>query len=123
MATGFDDGLRSRGGVDNELCLRLWLLGYELWSTPETVVRHSFRRRAPYPVAWADVLHNRLRLALVHLSAARIARVMQTLGRDPEAGEALCGLLDSSVAERREAIARRRVRDDDWVFERFGLKW
>jgi GT2 family glycosyltransferase len=122
-ATGFDGRLRARGGVDNELCLRLWMLGYELWVTPETVVRHQFRKSAPYPVQWAEVLYNRLRLALLHLSAARIARVTRALGRYAELGEALCWLLDAEVAVSRAEMARRRVRDDDWVFERFGLKW
>jgi GT2 family glycosyltransferase len=122
-ATGFDGRLRARGGVDNELCLRLWMLGYELWVTPETVVRHYFRARAPYPVEWAEVLHNRLRLAFVHLKAERIARVVGTLARQAELGEALCWLLDAEVASRRAEMARRRVYDDDWLFQRFGLKW
>ena len=123
QATGFDGRLRARGGVDNELCLRLWLLGYELWVTPESVVRHHFRRRAPFPVDWADALYNRFRLAFVHFSPARIARVVHALSSDPEAGEAICRLLDSEVADRRAEMLRRRVRGDDWLFARFGLKW
>ena len=37
---GFDDGMICSGGVDNELCLRLWLLGYEQWIEPSVEVLH-----------------------------------------------------------------------------------
>jgi hypothetical protein len=99
------------------------MLGYELWVTPEAVVQHLFRARPPFPVQWVEVLHNRLRLAFVHFGAARIARVARTLGRYPAMGQAMCWLLDADVASRRAEMAGRRVRDDNWVFERFGLKW
>jgi GT2 family glycosyltransferase len=64
---GFDGGMLCSGGVDNEFCLRLWLLGYTLWIEPRVEVIHLFRKRHPYPIHWDTVLHNRLRLAFVHL--------------------------------------------------------
>ena len=32
---GWDEGMLLRGGVDNEGCVRFWLLGYELWIAPD----------------------------------------------------------------------------------------
>ena len=49
---GFDDGMICSGGVDNEFCLRLWLLGYEQWIEPSVEVLHQFREHAqPCPIA------------------------------------------------------------------------
>ncbi|HET8547841.1 MAG TPA: glycosyltransferase, partial [Bryobacteraceae bacterium] len=76
---GFDAGLLSRGGVDNELGIRFWLLGYELLVVPSVSVGHLFRPRSPYEVKWTTYLHNALRLAFVHLSQARIDKVMRAL--------------------------------------------
>src|SRR5215471_15627516 len=69
---GWDDSQLQRGNVDNEGCVRLWLLGYELIVTPDTVVGHKFRKRSPYHVGWPEFLFNRLRLAFVHFNAERI---------------------------------------------------
>jgi GT2 family glycosyltransferase len=76
---GFDGGMLCSGGVDNEICLRLWLLGYTLWIEPRVDVIHLFRKRHPYPIRWDTVLHNRLRLAFVHLDNVRVERVIRTL--------------------------------------------
>jgi len=32
---GWDEGMLQRGGVDNEACVRLWLLGFDLMIAPE----------------------------------------------------------------------------------------
>ncbi len=86
---GWDSGLLHRGGVDNEMSTRLWLLGYELLVVPEVVVSHLFRKASPYPVGWPQYLHNRLRLAFAHLSAPRLAKVVAALHREPAFGEAM----------------------------------
>ncbi len=120
---GWDDGLHQRGNVDNEVSMRLWLLGYELPVVPEVVVRHCFRKRSPFPVEWPQYLHNRLRLAFVHFGAARLARVVSSLRQYPGFGEAMTLLMDGDVGRRRREIASARMRDDDWYFERFRLNW
>lgn len=120
---GWDEGQLQRGNVDIEGCVRFWLLGYELIVTPETVVGHLFRRRSPYPVEWAEYLHNRMRLAWVHLNPERAGKVVAALRDSPRFGEALLLLLERGVAARRREMLAARVRDDDWFFERFGMKW
>uniref|UniRef100_Q01V98 Glycosyl transferase, family 2 n=1 Tax=Solibacter usitatus (strain Ellin6076) TaxID=234267 RepID=Q01V98_SOLUE len=120
---GWDGGLLHRGGVDNEMSVRLWLLGYELMVAPQVVVPHLFRSASPYPVGWPQYLHNRLRLAFVHLNAARLARVVKALHKEPAFGEAMELLVSSDISARRRELLARRAHTDDWFFERFGLKW
>lgn len=120
---GWDGGLMHRGNVDNECCVRFWLQGYRLLVTPETVVRHLFRKQSPYPVGWPEYLFNRLRLAFVHLKPERLGKVVARLRKYPRYGDALALLADSNISERRRQVTARRVRDDDWLFERFHLRW
>ena len=122
-AGGWDDGLLHRGGVDNEMSVRLWLLGYELIIAPQIVVPHLFRNASPYPVGWPQYLHNRLRLAFAHLSAPRMAKVVKALQKQPAFGEAMALLVEGDISARRREMLARRTRTDDWFFERFGLKW
>ena len=120
---GWDDRQLQRGNVDNEGCVRFWMLGKELMITPDTVVAHKFRKRSPYPVGWPEFMFNRLRLAYVHFGPQRLGRVVASLRNYPGFGEALALVADSDVAERRRELRARRVRDDDWYCERFDLKW
>ena len=85
---GYDPGMRQLGGNDAELSCRLWLSGYEQKVVPELEVGHLFRSAAPYPAKWVALLHNRLRMALVHFHAgtrgtrgARLARLRGFPGR------------------------------------------
>ena len=120
---GWDGGLLHRGGVDNEMSVRLWLLGYELLIAPQVLVRHKFRNSSPYPVGWPQYLHNRLRLAFAQLNAPRVAKVVRALRRQPAFGEAMALLVDGNISVRRTEMLARRARTDDWLFERFGMKW
>ena len=120
---GWDDGLLQRGNVDNEVSVRLWLLGYELLLVPEVVVKHYFRKKAPVRVEWPEYLHNRLRLAFAHFNDERLRRVVASLRGYPGFPEALRLIAAGDIAERRRQLLAVRKRDDDWFFERFHLKW
>lgn len=120
---GWDDGLLQRGNVDNEVSLRLWLLGYELRVIPEVVVRHRFRKTSPFSVGWPQYLHNRLRLAFVHFKPERLAKVVSRLRGYPGFGEALTLVADSNAGARRREIISVRKHNDDWYFDRFRLHW
>jgi hypothetical protein len=69
------------------------------------------------------VLHNRLRLAFAHFRRKRIRDVVDAL-RDQEAfPSALAQVMDTDISLRREQLRCRRIRDDDWFFDRFELRW
>jgi GT2 family glycosyltransferase len=121
--SGWDAGLRHRGGTDNEMSVRLWLRGYEAVIVPSVVVSHLFRTKSPYPVGWPQYLHNRLRLAFAHLSATRLTKVIRALQAHEQFGAAMELVLASDIAEIRRDLHARRQRSDDEYFERYGMKW
>lgn len=118
-AGAFDAGMPQWGSEDLEICLRYWLLGYEVWVVPEVAILHYFRTKNPYKVELKAVTHNLLRVAFLHFNPARIARVMEAVKNHPDFAHALAMLPDSDVWQQRASLASRRVRDDDWLFERF----
>jgi GT2 family glycosyltransferase len=119
---GFDEGMTGMGSIDNEMSLRLWLLGYELWIVPSVVVGHLFRRTQPYPLTLSMQLHNRTRLALIHLELPRLARFLRLNRNDPDFGEALAAAATTDVGRRRRAMSVQRVRDTEWYFKRFSMR-
>lgn len=120
---GFDAGMVGWGLNDSELCLRLWALGYELWVVPQVEVLHLFREAFPYGVAWAPVIHNALRLSMIHFGRKRLAEVVRYHCTNPEFPEAFATVVERDVCARRLETARRRVCDSESIFERFGADW
>lgn len=120
---GWDDSQLQRGNIDNEGCVRFWMLGYDLMIAPDAIVAHKFRKRSPYHVGWPEFLFNRLRLAFAHFNPHRLARVVASLRNYPGFGEALALLAASDIAERRRKIDACRVRDDNWYCNRFNMSW
>jgi len=118
---GFDPGMRQLGGNDNELSLRLWLLGYELLVVPAVEAGHLFRTRIPFDATWAAVVHNRLRTAFVHFRQERIERVVDALRAYDAFPSGLAMTAAGDVFARRALLHARRQRSDDWFFEAFGL--
>jgi hypothetical protein len=58
-------------------------------------------------------------VALLHLSEKRLARVLSTLKLFPHFEAILAAAADSRLWQQRAHFADRRVRDDDWYFEKF----
>jgi glycosyltransferase involved in cell wall biosynthesis len=118
---GYDPGMRQLGGNDAELSCRLWLSGYEQRVVPELEVGHLFRSAAPYPAKWVALLHNRLRMAMVHFHPQRVERVVHALQAYEAFPAAVAMTLDTDVQERRTLMAQTRSFNDDWFFERFSI--
>jgi GT2 family glycosyltransferase len=118
---GFDPGMIVWGMEDAELCLRLWTLGFECLLVPSVTVEHLFRSSHPYPVAWEPVLHNVLRLAVVHFGPERTSRVISCLTGNGAFPVAFARLAAGDARARREAIRASRRYDDDWFCERFAM--
>ncbi len=120
---GFDDGMVGWGSEDNEFSLRLWLLGYELWLTPQVDVAHYFQEFHSYTVEWSWVLTNKLRLAFLHFNPQRISQVVEALREYEGFGPAVALTIESDFPSRRADLAGRRRRDDAWFFDRFDVNW
>lgn len=120
---GWDAGLLHRGGVDNEMSVRMWTLGYDLYVDPRVVCQHLFRKQSPYHVGWPEYLHNRLRLALAHFSAPRIGKVLGALQHHKSFGDAMALAVENGITERRREMRELRVRTDNQYFARFKMKW
>lgn len=114
---GFDAGMIQWGSIDNEMSVRLWALGFELKIVPGVEVAHLFRDARPYPIQWTPVVHNRLRLALVHFELGQIARVVEALGHHPEFADAVARAATGDVPARRSEMASRRTRDSSWLLQ------
>jgi GT2 family glycosyltransferase len=118
---GFDPGLVLWGMEDAELCLRLWTLGYECLVVPALDVAHLFRSAHGYPVDWEVVLHNMLRVAVVHFGADRLGRVVCCLCTHTAFPAAFARLAESDAWARRAAVRAARRHDDQWFFHHFGM--
>lgn len=116
---GFDPGLIRWGGAEMELSFRLWTLGYEGRITPRSRVAHMFRARFPYRVSATEVLHNLIRVALVHFDQDRLAAVIAALRGNPVFPRAMSLVLHSDAWDRRADIHAQRVRNDQAYFDRF----
>ena len=119
---GYDTGMTRWGSEDEELCLRTWLMGYEVLVQPQTVIYHLFRDSHPYETQVQKIIYNRLRLALLHLSDDRVSRVLSHHRNIPGFDEIIDWLQDSDVANRRDELEALRCRDDDWLCTRFGCQ-
>ncbi len=119
-AGAFDAGMPQWGSEDLEICVRYWLLGYEVWVVPSVTILHYFRKANPYKVQWGAITHNLLRVALLHLNGERLTRVLGALKSDAKFEHALTHAVASDVWQKRGEFAARRVRNDDWYFERFA---
>jgi GT2 family glycosyltransferase len=116
---GFDGGMVLWGAEDSEISIRLWLSGYECWVAPQVEVEHVFRAQFPYEVKWEPILHNRLRLAALHLGPRRLQRVVEKLKQYDEFAAASVRLLSGDLGARTLQVRGLRRRDDDWFFGKF----
>jgi GT2 family glycosyltransferase len=120
---GFDNGLSVWGSEDGELCLRLWLMGYQCWLVPTLEVPHLFRTAHPYQVAWQTIVHNLLRVGVVHFGRERLQRMIGSLAPTAGVPGALATLVEGDAWARRAWLRERRCYDDDWFFDRFNMAW
>jgi GT2 family glycosyltransferase len=118
---GFDAGMRGWGSEDAELALRAWVRGLDALVVPAAEVAHVFREDFPYRIGWPAIVHNRLRLAELHLTGSRLAAARASLAALPGHAKAQ-GMLDRlTLARERSASLVRRARGDAAFFARFRI--
>ncbi|MFZ5961662.1 glycosyltransferase [Thalassococcus sp. BH17M4-6] len=118
---GFDAGMTRWGSEDIEICLRMWVLGHEVRAVPQSLVYHLFRDKHPYAVQHEKILYNHLRMALLHFDEPRLARMLDHFQRNPGSPAALAHAYANGVVAERERLFAERVRDVDWLFDKFGI--
>jgi GT2 family glycosyltransferase len=114
------------GLEDIELCVRLWTQGYECLLVPEVDVAHLNRGTGTYPdyqCDWETILHNILRLGIVHFGADCIRRMVEWQVAYAEFPAAFARLAASDAWRRRDLIHAVRRHDDDWFFDRFDMEF
>jgi GT2 family glycosyltransferase len=120
---GFDPAM-FWGMEDLELCVRLWMLGYECLLAPGIEVAHldQWGANPEYQLNWEEGLHNTLRLAILHFGRDRIRRVMQHYADDKVFPTSLARLATGNAWTRRARLLAQRSYDDDWYFGRFNME-
>ena len=118
---GFDRGMTRWGSEDIELCVRMWLLGYEIHAAPDSLVYHLFRTSRPYDVDYAMILYNHLRLAVLHFDEARLERVVARIIAFDGAERVFTRALTDGLWADRDGLLRKRRYDIDWLIQRFGI--
>ncbi|VEF49047.1 polypeptide N-acetylgalactosaminyltransferase [Bacillus freudenreichii] len=117
---GFESGFLTWGHEDVELSIKLWLFGYRCHVLPTVKILHLFRKKHPYLVKYEDIYYNYLRMSYLHFNAKRILSckrlILHTKARDIE----LRVLYDGALEQRKEYF-KRRVKSDDWYFNKFKI--
>lgn len=119
---GFDPGFIIWGEEGADLSLRYWRRGLECRVVPSVEVAHLFRPSFPFEFDSILAIHNQLRLAVLHFSEARMARVVEVMRKRPAFSEAMAKVLAGDVWAQRVRLAEVSIRDDDWFFERFPVE-
>lgn len=119
---GFDRGMTRWGSEDIELCLRMWLMGWEVHAAPESLVYHLFRKSRPYDVNVDLIVYNHLRMALLHFDEAHLAPVLARVMRFKGAERPLAMAFANGVAQERSALAAARRHDIGWFCDRFEIE-
>lgn len=120
---GFDPGFYGYGHEDEEFSLRLWLMGHQLHVLYDSVAFHYFRHTQPYAVKPSSKYYNLLRLASVHFDQKRLEHILRLVQLRCNLPQIMAQLLLSDCAERRQALLRQRVFDDDWFMRTFRISF
>ena len=120
---GWDGGMRQSGAEDLELCLRLWTCGFQCFVVPQLSVAwmNPFAAGALRPRDyWQDLLHNLLRLAIVHFSPERLGAFLACVSAYPEYRAPAAALLGAELTHRQSQVRMSRRHSDDWFFDSFS---
>jgi glycosyltransferase involved in cell wall biosynthesis len=120
-AGGYDEGMTRWGSEDIELCLRMWLMGYEVIAQPASLVYHLFRTSRSYDVDVHMVMYNHLRLALLHFDEASLDRVVRQMLVFPGVEKSLALAMTDGTWQARQELLARRKRSFEWFRRRFEI--
>ena len=111
-------------GIDEEIGLRLWMMGGECMVIPTLHMATLYRTSFPYSITMLSVTYNQLVAARMHLDDERFIKVLRTRrDKNEPVDEAMAKLLSSNIARWEEWMRKRRRRTIDEVFGMFGIEW
>jgi glycosyltransferase involved in cell wall biosynthesis len=120
---GFDTLFQVWGKEDEELSFKAWLYGFKAVVNPEVEVKHLFRKKHPYTVTTANVIHNLLCLSFSHFKEARLLRAIE-LVNGLDFFETAAGDIQAKadlILAQRDLYLRERKNDDDFFFQKFNI--
>ena len=121
----FDSAFSSWGEEDTEISIRAWLLGHSIICDPSIIVAHKFRNSFPYEVRWINFIHNRIRLAFLHLNSKRLSNFLKpysSMSNDSgDFTKAILMNLEEGVLDARGVLLNKRSHNDDWFFQKFPM--
>jgi glycosyltransferase involved in cell wall biosynthesis len=112
---GFSPFFRTWGRLEQDLCLRAWIVGVGVKCVTDARVGHFSRKKFPYKVCWEDIEFNQLatvRTAFEESTSRQLERLMQPPTQVKN------WLDETDFNAWRESIQRRRVITDRELFER-----
>jgi len=111
-------------GIDEEIGIRLWMMGGECRVIPTLQMDVLYRTSFPYHVSMLSVTYNRLLMARMQLDYKRFMKVNQELrGKNEPVDEAIHKLLGSNIGRWVDWMRKRRRRSIDDLFSMFGIEW
>ena len=111
-------------GIDEEIGIRLWLMGGQCMVIPTLHMATMYRKAFPYPVTMLSVTYNQLFMARLHLDDERFVKTLRARRADNEpVDEAVARLLSSDIAQWQAWMRKKRRRTIDDLFSMFGIEW
>ncbi|MHB9093096.1 MAG: glycosyltransferase [Eubacteriales bacterium] len=120
---GFEKGFKIWGYEDVEFSLKCWLFGFNVYATPEVIVKHIFRKRHVYFVSTKEVNYNLIRMAVSHFSRERLAKTLNMIKTTPSVEMILAEIAVSDSWEQRKEYFNKRKYDDDWFMNKFQIPY
>jgi len=112
---GFSPFFRTWGRLEQDLCLRAWIVGVGVKCVTDARVGHFSRKKFPYRVCWEDIEFNQLatvRTAFEESTARQLEHLIQPLAQVKKS------LDETNFNAWRDSIQDRRVITDRELFEK-----
>ncbi len=123
LVGGFESFFRVWGLEDLEFSLKLWLFGQRVYTHPGFQVLHLFRTAHPYTVTMEHYHYNLLLMAYYHFNRRRLEKIIDLIKNwGYFAGNLADILTNRLINTRRQDYLARRVHDDEWFCNRFGIE-
>lgn len=119
---GLEDGFFSKEMETAEFSLRTWLLGGSCCLVPEVTLVQVLRKNFPYDDSREKWGQDLLTLAYLHFSSSLISTCELLVQEAPAGEKSEVQNLKERTRPRRENYFDRRIHDDVWFYERFGIE-